>query len=110
MKIFVVVILAFTFTLLLVAEAKRINYKKEYCGNEECDYVGNPPKTAKEKKIIGRIYPHLHCTKDVLTLSQIGGTHNNYASVCACASEVYGSVFVCLHVCLCICVSVCLSV
>ncbi len=26
---------------------------------------------------------------------------------CACASEVYGSVFVCLHLCVCICVCVC---
>ncbi len=28
-------------------------------------------------------------------------SHNYYASVRACASEVYGSVFVCVSVCLC---------
>ena len=28
---------------------------------------------------------------------------------CACASEVYGSVFVCLCVCLCVCVCVCVD-
>ena len=88
MKIFVVVILAFT--LLLVAEAKRINYKKEYCGNEV--YVGNPPKTSKEAKIIGRIYPHLHCDKDFLTLSRIDGKHNNLKGDCNKVNEILGDI------------------
>ena len=42
------------------------NYQKDYCDKEE--YVGNP----------GGKYPHLHCTKDVFTLSRSATDHINF--------------------------------
>lgn len=49
----------------LPGPAFAINYKKDYCGGAE--YVGNA----------GGKYPHLHCTKDIFTLSRSKTDHIN---------------------------------
>lgn len=91
MKIFVVVILAFT-SLLLMAEAKSINYKKVYCNNQE--FVGTPiPKTKKQANKIGGIYPHLHCGKTHLTLSRSkNGGRNNLEGDCNKVNEILADI------------------
>ncbi len=53
-----------TLTLFLLAAG--VNIKKKNCGNQE--YVGNS----------GGNYPHLHCDKDFLTLSEGPNQHTNY--------------------------------
>ncbi len=76
MKIFVA-ILVFT-SLILMAEA--VNFKKDYCGNQE--FIGNAA---------GRT-PHLHCGKDHLTLTRTGGKHNGLDGNCNKVNEVLGDI------------------
>jgi len=60
----IVLILALLVTLPTAAFA--LNYKKDYCGNQ--DYVGNT----------GAKYPHMHCGKSFFTLSRSGNDHINF--------------------------------
>ena len=57
-------VLLLVVTLVYCTEAKRSDYKKEYCGKQE--FVGN----ARNK------YPHLHCGSSFFTLSWNRG-HDN---------------------------------
>ncbi len=63
-------------SLLLLANA--VNYKKEFCGNQE--YVGNP----------GSKYPHLHCGKGHLTVSRTHKQHYNVQGNCKKIDEILG--------------------
>jgi len=53
-------------SVLLTTTALAVNYKKDYCGNQE--YVGNT----------GSRYAHLHCGKDFFTLSKTSSNHINF--------------------------------
>ncbi len=52
-------------SLLLLANAARTNYMKDYCGKKI--YFGNP----------GNRYPHLHCGSSFVTLS-LGSANHKY--------------------------------
>ena len=62
--------------LVLTSCADVVNYKKDYCGNEE--YVGNN----------GNKYPHLHCGRNFLTLSRSKTNHNNLQGKCNKVEEI----------------------
>jgi hypothetical protein len=53
-------------SLVLPTGAAAVNYKKDYCGNQE--YVGNT----------GKKYAHLHCGKSFFTLSKTKSNHTNF--------------------------------
>ena len=62
--------------LVLGVLAKPVNYKKDYCGNQ--DYVGNN----------GNKYPHLHCDKSFLTLSRSSTKHDKLQGRCNKVLEI----------------------
>ncbi len=74
----ILLVLTFLVSFLLLASA--INYKKDYCDNEE--YVGNS----------GHKYPHLHCGKKFLTLSRNKNRHNNLQGHCNKVNEILGNI------------------
>ena len=62
--------------LVLGVLTEAVNYKSDYCGNQE--YVGND----------GGRYPHLHCGSNFLTFSRGKKKHDNLQGKCDKVLEI----------------------